>query len=242
MLTVPEFLKDLRIVDLTHKVEANIPLLPFQSPILFEDLVNYEQGALVRRFTLDEHQGTHADAPAHFVPGGLTIDQLPVETLITHAYLADLRGKVVADSDHKISTDDVVEFEERVGTRIQGGLFVAYTGWSVRWKDPAAYYGLDKVGNPHFPGFLMSAVDFLIRERGIAGIAIDGPSVDGGTAADFPVHTQALRDGLIFVENLCSLEEIEEPQFGIVIAPLKIMGGSGAPARVFALTRRSRER
>jgi len=238
MHTISEFLASLHIVDLTHDVAGKIPLLPFQKPISFENLVDYPQGALVRQFTLDEHQGTHADAPAHFVPGGATIDQLPVESLVTHAYLADLRDKVAANMDYKVSIADVTAFEEGTDQRIQGGIFVAHTGWSSRWSDPAAYYGLDGDEQAHFPGFSPEAVDFLFRNRGVVGVAIDGPSVDGGTATSFPVHHQALRAGMIFVENLYRLDEIGEPQFGIVIAPLKLAGGSGAPARVFALTRR----
>ncbi len=240
MTSIPDLLAGLRIVDLTHDVEAGIPLLPFQQPIAYEDLVTYEQGAMVRQFTLDEHQGTHADAPVHFVPGGSTIDQVPVETLVTHAYLADLRSRVAADPDHRIAVDDVLAFEESAGARIDGGIFVAFTGWSAKWRDPAAYYGHDAEGHTHFPGFSMEAADFLRRSRGVAGIAIDGPSVDGGTAATFPVHHGALAAGMIFVENLCRLEEIGEPRFGIVIAPLKLAGGSGAPARVFALASRHR--
>ena len=239
MVAFEEFLQALtrlKVVDLTHSIESEIPLLPFQEPISYENLVDYEQGALVRRFTLDEHQGTHADAPAHFVPGGMTIAQIPEECLVTRGYLVDVREKVAADPNHALSVEDVLEAEKAWGAGLSGGFLVAHTGWSRHWPDPKTYYGLDAQGGAHFPGFSVEVVDFLRHEREIVGIGIDGPSVDCGVAGDYPVHHHGLKAGLIFVENLTRLDRVQGPEFGIVVAPLKLTDGSGAPARVFGLT------
>ena len=39
---------------------------------------------------LSSHTGTHVDAPSHFVPGGASIDQVPLEVLWGPATLVDL--------------------------------------------------------------------------------------------------------------------------------------------------------
>ena len=42
------------------------------------------------------HNGTHIDAPYHFIDDGLTVDQLPLETLIGDCYVSFHSGDVTA--------------------------------------------------------------------------------------------------------------------------------------------------
>lgn len=43
------------------------------------------------------HNGTHVDAPSHFIKNGKTIDQLDLSKLIGKAYVADFNGSVSAE-------------------------------------------------------------------------------------------------------------------------------------------------
>lgn len=43
----------------------------------------------VSALTFSSHLGTHADAPAHFLPDGETIDRLPLEPFLGPALVAD---------------------------------------------------------------------------------------------------------------------------------------------------------
>jgi kynurenine formamidase len=86
----------------------------------------------------------------------------------------------------------------------------------------------------HFPGFSVEAVERLI-ERKVSGIGSDTISVDCGASEDFPVHHLALGVGLYHLENLADLSELPEKGAFLIVAPIKLEGGSGGPVRVFAL-------
>ena len=86
----------------------------------------------------------------------------------------------------------------------------------------------------HFPGFSVEAVEELI-ERKVSGIGCDTMSVDPGASEDFAVHRLALGAGLYHLENLSDLSELPEKEAFLIVAPIKLEGGSGGPVRVFAV-------
>ena len=86
----------------------------------------------------------------------------------------------------------------------------------------------------HFPGFSVEAAKRLI-ERQVSGLGCDTLSVDYGASADFAVHRLTLGAGLYHLENLADLSELPERGAFLVVAPIKLEGGSGGPVRVFAL-------
>jgi kynurenine formamidase len=93
---------------------------------------------------------------------------------------------------------------------------------------------MDAAGAMHFPGYSVEAVKLLV-ERGAVGLTIDTMSVDYGASKDFPVHQLSHGAGLYHVENLADVSALPESGAYLVVAPIKLEGGSGGPARVFAL-------
>jgi kynurenine formamidase len=60
-------------------------------------------------------------------------------------------------------------------------------------------------------------------------------STDYGASEDFAVHHLVLGAGLYQLENLSDLSEVPEAGALLVVAPIKLEGGSGGPVRVFAI-------
>src|SRR5713101_7930733 len=89
-------------------------------------------------------------------------------------------------------------------------------------------------GRMHFPGFSVEAAKRLI-ERRVNGLGCDTLSVDYGASGNFEVHRLTLGAGLYHLENLADLSELPESGAFLVVAPIKLEGGSGGPVRVFAL-------
>lgn len=108
------------------------------------------------------------------------------------------------------------------------------TGWSSRWPDAQRYRNQDSRGIMHFPGFSVEAAKLLI-ERKVTGLGCDTMSIDSGASEDFAVHHLALGSGLYHLENLADLSALPETGAFLVVAPIKLEGGSGGPVRVFAL-------
>ena len=79
------------------------------------------------------------------------------------------------------------------------------------------------------------AAEFLVEKK-INAVGIDGPSIDIGSDEDFSSHKTLLGNGILIVENLCNLENLEHKDtFTLLISPLKLKGASGSPVRALAI-------
>ena len=69
-----------------------------------ERLSSMENGELynLTAFRMCAHNGTHVDAPLHFIQNGMAIDQVPLEAFIGMAYVAEHRGAVTGEDAKKI--------------------------------------------------------------------------------------------------------------------------------------------
>jgi kynurenine formamidase len=97
-----------------------------------------------------------------------------------------------------------------------------------------------KDDGPHTPGWTPAASQFLARERNILGVGVETVGTDAGLAArmqpPFPNHFIMHGSGKFGLAGLCNLEELPATGAIVIAAPLKIVGGSGSPLRVIAIT------
>jgi kynurenine formamidase len=125
-------------------------------------------------------------------------------------------------------------WEKKHGRISDGSIVLLRTGWASRWPDAAKYRNQDAQGKMHFPGFSADAAKFLIARK-VSGIGCDTLSTDYGASDDFAVHHLVLGAGLYQLENLADLRDVPEAGAFLVVAPIKLEGGSGGPVRVFAI-------
>jgi kynurenine formamidase len=225
-----------RVLDLSYAINDKLVPWPGDEKV-FEAKINAsveKNGYFTRSFWMLEHYGTHLDAPIHFPPGKTTVDQIPVKQLFGPAVVMDVRAEGATDADHQLPRARVEEWEKRHGRVPEGAIVVLRTGWAARWPDAQKYRNQDAHGRMHFPGFSVEAVRLLI-ERKVSGLGCDTMSVDFGASTDFAVHHLALGSGLFHLENLAELDALPEAGALLVVAPIKLEGGSGGPVRVFAL-------
>ena len=225
-----------RVLDLAYAI--NDRLVPWPGDKRwFEADVNASverDGYFTRSFWMLEHYGTHLDAPIHFPPGKTPVDQIPPRQFFGMAAVLDVRAEGAADADYQLPAPRIDDWEKRHGQISEGAIVLLRTGWASRWPDARSYRNEDERGRMHFPGFSMEAVERLI-ERKVSGIGCDTMSVDCGASQEFAVHHLALGAGLYHLENLSDLSELPEKGAFLVVAPIKLEGGSGGPVRVFAL-------
>jgi kynurenine formamidase len=185
-------------------------------------------------FTTDEHFGTHVDAPAHFARGRWTVDQIPAERLMRPGVCIDVESRLRGNDDYRVTADDIREFERVHGAIPKDSVVFIRTGWDNRWDEPALYMNT-QAGVKHFPGLSVDAAKMLAEERLVAGIGIDTASIDYGASQQFEAHRATQVMNVYHIENATRLAQLPPTGFTVIVAPVKIEGGSGAPARVFAL-------
>ena len=232
-----------RVVDLTWSFDAATLYWP-TSPSTFQlERLSYDETPggwfyAANSFCAPEHGGTHLDAPIHFARGTWTADQIPSERLALPAYVIDITENATADPDAVLDAADVRRWESVHGRIPAGSIVLLRTGWGRRYPDRKRYFGDDTPGDAsklHFPSFGKGAAELLVRDRHVFGLGVDTPSIDNGRSKDFIVHRVSAEANVFGLENLAHLEDVPVEGAWIVIAPMKIAGGSGGPLRALAI-------
>jgi kynurenine formamidase len=204
-------------------------------------LLRDNEGWAVETFTrFGTHNSTHVDAPWHYnsrIRGepAQTIDELPLDWFFGPGVVLDMTAK---GEGEPIGVDDIEAELGRVGHELgDRDIVLVHTGRD-RFVDEPGYIALG-------PSVTAEATLWLY-ERGVRVMGIDAWGWDG------PLHLQAQealeRDepGIFWaahqadipysqIERLVNLGELPATGFQVVCFPLKIVGASGAPARVVAL-------
>ena len=224
------------VADLTHVLGTQFPLFPGAAPFRIEQAVSHDKdGYYGSILTYWEHSGTHMDAPVHFAPNGLFVDQLRIENLVVPAVVINMTEKVRRDPDAVVTPDDIRAWERRYGRIPDNAAVLMASGWGARAGSVEAFRNTDSSGVMHFPGFGKEAIDFLLTERRIAGIGVDTLSLDHGPSTTFAVHYTLLPTNRWGLENLANLESIPPSGATLFVGAPKIASGSGGPTRVMAV-------
>lgn len=206
------------IVDLTQHLEDEMPVFPGLASPSFRDIARVaDDGYAMSEYHLINHIGTHVDAPAHQILDGSTLDEIPLERLVTDALTLDF-------SSHEPGALRLSDVEEHLDNMREGDLVLICTGNDRNWGTDAYWTGWC------YPDAQASRA---MIARGIGGIGFDGPSADPVDSTTYELHRVWLSAGRLILENLARLTELGE-RTPIVVAPMKVRGANGAPARVLA--------
>jgi kynurenine formamidase len=226
-------LRGARLVDLSQTLEEHMPNYPTHSKFFHNLWGSYWHGgrSLTYQLVMNEHNGTHVDAPAHFISDAgpeahVTIERVPPARLVGRGARLDCRNMPAGAT---VSREFVAAWERSHGSLREGDIVLFNFGWS-------RYWGLrpkDKVYLENWPGVGMDAARYLI-EKSVAALGVDSLSPDSPEALKTnPIHPVVLEKQVLIIENLCHLEELPD-YFLFVAMPLKIRAGSGSPIRAVA--------
>jgi kynurenine formamidase len=242
-----------QIVDLTARLSADTPVI--QLPPEFGQTARFELDEISRyddrgpawywnNFRSGEHTGTHFDAPNHWVTGraGSDVADVPVDRLVRPVVVLDFSAEVAADPDFLLEVDHIRAWETEHGPLPEGGWMIYRTGWDSRSHSQEAFINADDTG-PHTPGMSVECARWVAEEAPVVGVGVETVGTDAGAAHSFdppfPVHSFMLGAGKYGLTQLANLAKLPPTGAVVVVAPLKLVGGTGSPARVLALVPRT---
>jgi kynurenine formamidase len=248
---IPELIQaladgDIRIVDLTQPLSERTPVLQLPPP--FANTPGLSRNEISRyddrgpawawsTLTVGEHVGTHFDAPIHWVTGkdGQDVASVPAARLVGPAVVIDKSAEAAEDPDYLLTMADIRAFEAEHGPLPPQGWLLLRTGWDVRADDQEAF-----LNGGRTPGPDPEVARWLAEEAPIVGVGVETVGTDAGAAHSFdppfPVHHFLLGAGKYGLTQLANLAELPPTGALVVVAPLKLVDGTGSPTRVFALT------
>ena len=236
------------LVDLSHTYDQTTIFWPTSAPFALEKVADGETPAgfyySANNFSAAEHGGTHIDAPVHFAKGRISVDRLPLESLIAPAVVIDVTAASAANADYQITVDDFSRFEQQHGAIPSGSIVLLKTGFASRWPDAQAYLGTAERGEAavaklHFPGLHPDAATWLVNNRAVKAVGLDTASIDFGQSMLYETHRILNGRDIPAFENLASLDRLPPTGAFVIALPMKIGGGSGAPLRAVAVVPRA---
>ena len=240
------------VVDLTQPLTESTPVIRLPEPfantpgLTRHEISRYDDRGPAWAWSwleIGEHVGTHFDAPIHWITGrdGEDLASVPAERLVGPAVLIDKSAEAQADADYLLTIDEVRAFESEHGPLPEGGWLLLRTGWDARAHDQEAFLNAYD-GQPHTPGVEAECARWLAQETPIVGIGVETVGTDAGGAAafdpPFPVHSHFLGAGKYGLTQLANLARLPATGALLVVAPMKLVDGTGSPARVLALVAR----
>lgn len=252
------------LIDLSHPLVSGMPVYPGDPEVSLSSALRIDDdGVAVSRLDLGSHAGTHLDAPAHVVPGGATVDHLPLEWLCGRARVLQCsqpEARLLTVGD----LGDLEDAQRPVDSPPLPFIVCLATGWDRHFGTASMVehpvVSLDLAQFLWARGARVLALDTLSPDptasppEGEPTTATGGPASgtpDPGTpdpgapdpgAPDpdgtvphsaMPVHDFWLGNGGVIVENLLGLTRLP----GVVelsLLPLRIRGGDGSPVRAVA--------
>jgi len=167
------------------------------------------------RFSMGSHNGTHVDAPLHFVEGAAPIDEVALDILIGPARVLDMTGKdVITAEDLKNAPLDAAE--------------------RILFKTDASAFWADDYFHETFPHLDDEAARQLV-EMNVKLIGVDYLSVEQYRGRGRQTHKILLGGGIVLVESV-NLSGVEPGGYELICLPIRMKGMEAAPAR--ALLRR----
>ena len=253
-----------RLVELGHPHFTGMPCSPnhpgFRMSLIRRhgDMVRPDGGSASNEIIVTGgHVGTHVDALSHvshdgLLHGGVDAEQAQrggrfsalgaehTPAVLARGVLLDVaatKGVDVLPAGYGITAADLDAAAERAGARPgPGDVALVRTGWSRHFDDAATYLGQQD----GVPGPTVDAARWLV-EAGVRMTGADTTAYEqipaGAGHSVLPVHRVLLVEAGVHIIEHLALEEASQAgltEFVFVLAPLRIVGGTGSPVRPVA--------
>lgn len=171
---------------------------------------------------LYSHSGTHMDAPLHFEVNQQTIDQIPLNRLISKAWVIDVSSILPREEISVSHLGKVTELFE------SGESLLLHTGWSKRIGSPSYRDELPRISKE---------LAIWCGENKVNILGVEPPSVaDVNNLSEVTeIHQILMKNDVVIAEGLTNLDSISTEKVTLIALPLKIQDGDGAPARIIAI-------
>lgn len=200
----------MQIIDISQKLHPDMLVYPGDPRYHARSVSSFKQGdgCEVSELTLGSHCGTHIDAPMHMLPGGASLDQIPLDCFYGQCRVITMPATVISE---KMVMDANIAEGERILLR----------------TDPKGLYTSSDRFNPSV--LSMRAAQYL-AEKKLRLLGIDAPTVENMEICDGKVHRKLLRAGVVLLEGLC-LNHVSDGEYLLSAFPLSLIGENGSPCR-----------
>jgi arylformamidase len=202
--------------DISVPLKQGMNYLPMDPvPPKIYRLHDVELGAKVTMSMLEiiSHTGTHIDTPIHFIPGGSTVSDMPLDATIGPARVLEIRDPV------KITAEELKVHNIKKGERIL----------CKTRNSPIVYESPEFVEDYVY---LDAAAAEFLAEKGIVLFGLDNITIGHFKEQDnlTKTHQTLLLAGIYILED-CALAGVPPGEYELLCLPLLMYNGDAGPCR-----------
>lgn len=223
------------IVDLTVDLDKSLPCYASGDQIfLLAPRTDYALNEYLANIIItSDHNGTHCDAPAHFVPGKMTLEKMALSSFMGPCAVIDVThlsklGKT--DESPIIDVNEVKNWENTHGELQKDDIVLFYTGWTDMYYKP--FPEGDKFSRAH-PAPNHDTVQYLV-DKGVKHVGIDAVGL-GLMQDDAGPHLVACGNDMVITEKLINLGKLPPRGAYFMFLPIKAVGATGGLGRAIAI-------
>jgi kynurenine formamidase len=234
------FGKRVKVLDLSREISPQIPVYPGHMKVAMWDHLTHAESRLrlgdspfrgyaVKGIAFCDHDSTHIDAIFHFNEDrpDLTIETFPIESCFTEGVWIDVSD--VPGRTH-ITLERVRRAMDEAGVEglPAGGSLLYHTGAARKWDRPLEFVS-------QYPGLDEEASRWIL-DQGVVNVLTDAVSTDNPADLGYPNHLVHAEYLVNHTEVVNNIDRIPLHQgFSVMVIPLRLVGCTGSPVRVFAL-------
>ncbi len=201
---------DMKIYDISQEV-FGCAVYPGDPSPERQVLLSINEGKIcnLTAFNMCAHNGTHVDAPFHFIKDGKTVDQVDIDKFVGYCFVAAHEGNITAE-DAKVIMDKANEAAKEAGNDCNARILVK---GAATMTDVAAK---------------------VFADNKIKLFGNESQTV-GPLEAPMEVHLTMLGAEIVLLEGI-RLSEVDEGVYLLNSAPLNLGGSDGAPCRAILMS------
>lgn len=205
-----------RFIDISLPISNALPVWPGDPAIRLEQINAIATGSASNgsQLSTSVHIGTHVDAPLHFIPNDLGVDQLDLDRFVGLCQVIELSGAGPITAA-ELTSAAVADDTERL---------LIKTHNSAWWQETPLQF------QRQFRGLDSSAARWVVQRK-LKLIGIDYLSIEPYEAEpNYPTHNILLGAHIGVLEGL-DLRAVEPGHYRLLCLPIKLVNSDGAPAR-----------
>jgi arylformamidase len=190
-----------------------MPIDPVRPKIYRYSDANLGSKVTMTMLEIMSHTGTHVDTPLHFIPGGSTVSDMPLNATIGPARVIQIEDrqmiKVAELKKHRINKGDRVLFKTRNSP-------ASYEG--EKWLEDYVYFD--------------PAAALYLVERGVILVGLDCLTIgDIKDNNNINQNHRTFLDAGVYVLEDCALDNVPPGEYELICLPLLIFHGDASPCR-----------
>lgn len=205
-------------IDITVPMPVNRPMAYWPVDSMapkIERVADVEKGdpVTMSQININSHNGTHIDAPLHFIRGGTPIDQMPLDTTVGRARVIQIKDPV------SVKVKELEPYNIQPGERI---LF--------KTQNSEKAYKTEKFYEDYV--YISNEAVHLLAEKKVRLVGLDYISIGGFKDLDnIGVTHQTLLGNGIYILEMINLSGVQPGEYELLCLPLRMENGDAGPCR-----------